>query len=62
MSSDDIRAELLSQISRLDAEEEVLRARRSITTYRLEQVLREKDRLQRHLAAFARENAQEGAA
>ncbi len=34
MSSDGVRPELLSQIARLDAEEDVLRARCSLITYR----------------------------
>jgi hypothetical protein len=50
----------LSELDRLAAEEDALRARRALITYRLEQTVREKDRLQRHLKALTRE--EEGAA
>jgi hypothetical protein len=64
VSNDDgIRTELLSRLEGLVAEEDALRARRSLLTYRLEQTIREKDRLQRHLKATARgETAEEGSA
>jgi len=46
------RAELLDQLAHLDARERGLRAQRSDVTYRLEQVLRERDRLRHHLASL----------
>ena len=54
------RAELLDILEGLVAEEDALRARRSLLTYRLEQTVREKERIKRHLEAAARR--EEGAA
>jgi hypothetical protein len=55
------RAELLDILEGLEAEEDALRARRSLLTYRLEQILREKERVKRHLEAASRRRG-EGAA
>jgi hypothetical protein len=49
------RGELLEQLERLDSEVRLLRGRRALVTYRLEQSLRERDRIKRHLDAAARE-------
>jgi len=54
------RAELLDILEGLEAEEDALRARRWLLTYRLEQTVREKERVKRHLEAAARSG--EGAA
>ena len=63
MSNEVLRTELQVQLDRLAAEEDALRARRSLITYKLEQTVREKDHLPHHLAVAARgENAQEGMA
>ena len=47
------RAELLSRLEGLAREEDALRARRSLLTYRLEQVVAERERVKRHLEAHA---------
>jgi predicted nucleic acid-binding Zn-ribbon protein len=51
------RNELLAQLDHIDAEINTLRGRRALTTYKLEQALKERDRLQRHLDALDREEA-----
>jgi hypothetical protein len=48
------RDELLEQLDRLDCEINLLRGRRALTTYKLEQALREQDRVRRHLDALER--------
>jgi hypothetical protein len=55
MSRDVTRAELLAELDRLVAEEGALRTKRSLLTYRLEQCLRERQRIERHLKALSRE-------
>ncbi len=52
-------AELLAELDQLDARIEELRGARGLITYDLEWVLKERDRLRRHLALLTRE---EGAA
>jgi predicted nucleic acid-binding Zn-ribbon protein len=48
------RLELLSELDQLDAQIAELRIARSSATYDLEQNLRERERLQRHLASLVR--------
>jgi predicted nucleic acid-binding Zn-ribbon protein len=47
----DLKETILSEIQRLDVSERRLSNLRADTTYQLEQVLRERDRLRRHLEA-----------
>lgn len=49
-----IREELLAELERLDAQECGLRAQRQDTIYWLEQVIREKQRLDRYLESLGR--------
>jgi hypothetical protein len=51
---------ILSRISQLDGEEAALRAQRSLTTYRLEQVISERERLRHRLAESPSEETIEG--
>ncbi len=63
MKDDVRRTELLAELDRLTAEEGALRAQRALTSYRLEQTLRERHRVQRDLASLARGgNTEEGGA
>jgi hypothetical protein len=48
------REELLAELERLDAQECGLRAQRQDTIYWLEQVIREKQRLERYLDSLGR--------
>ena len=48
------REELLAELERLDAQECGLRAQRQDTVYWLEQVIREKQRLERYLDSLGR--------
>lgn len=48
------REELLAELERLDAKECGLRAQRQDTIYWLEQVIREKQRLERYLDSLGR--------
>ena len=48
------REELLAELERLDAKERGLRAQRQDTIYWLEQVIREKQRLERYLDSLGR--------
>ena len=48
------REELLAELERLDAQECGLRAQRQDTIYWLEQVIREKQRLDRYLESLGR--------
>jgi hypothetical protein len=48
------RQELLAELERLDAQECGLRAQRQDTIYWLEQVIREKQRLERYLDSLGR--------
>lgn len=48
------REELLGELERLDAQECSLRAQRQDTIYWLEQVIREKQRLERYLDSLGR--------
>ncbi len=43
------REELLARFHECVEEEQALRSRRSLLTFKLERVIRERDRLQRHL-------------
>ena len=48
------REELLAELERLDAQECVLRAQRQDTIYWPEQIIREKQRLERYLDSLGR--------
>jgi hypothetical protein len=52
----DLKEVLLAEFSRLDVGERRLRNLRADTTLQLEQVLRERDRLRRHLEALENPN------
>ncbi len=51
------RLELLSELDQLDAQIAELRIARSSATYDLEQNLRERERLQRHIASLVRDES-----
>jgi hypothetical protein len=55
----DIRETILSEIQRLDVRERSLSNLRADTTHQLEQVLRERDRLRRHLEAIENPNGKD---
>jgi hypothetical protein len=55
VSDERTRTELLAQLGRLKAREDALRAQQSLITYRLEQIVAEKERLKRRLAASPKE-------
>jgi hypothetical protein len=57
------RADILSELDRLDDIEDSLRAERAAATYKLEQVITEKARLRRHLGrcSFAAERGENAA-
>ena len=54
MSHQATRTELLDILEGLEGEADALRAKRAILTYRLGRVLREKERVKRHLAVLDR--------
>jgi hypothetical protein len=54
------RTELLAQLGRLKGKEDALRAQQSLIIYRLEQVVAEKERIKRRLAASPKETDREG--
>jgi predicted nucleic acid-binding Zn-ribbon protein len=56
-SAEDTSAALVIELDELEAEISRLRQVRERATYRLEQALRERDRLSRHLAATSREGS-----
>ncbi len=51
------RLELLSELDQLDAQIAELRIARSSATYDLEQNLRERERLRRHIASLVRDES-----
>jgi hypothetical protein len=60
MSNTDTLTDIATELSELDAEIRRLLLTRERTTYKLEQAIRERDRLTRHIASSTRETHAEG--